>query len=97
MIFLMRRQSRILLSIGAMAAILIVGYAIMYFAVYIVPLSGAGLANQLFYTVLLIALGLAVPYWVLKLVGYAAHKENPREKTVRLKDIAKDKDQLAHD
>ncbi len=74
-------------------AIPVLGFSIMYGLAYLLPIA-SDLLPQLLFTVLLIGLGLAVPYWFLKLGAHEAHRNNPEEKELTLKEIPKDKDDL---
>lgn len=81
------------LHIAFIIALPVIGFTGMYMFVYILPLSDNVLI-QIFYTLVLIALGLAIPYWILKLGIHEAHLANPEEKELELKDVPKDKQQL---
>jgi len=72
------------------------GAVIMYMSASILPLSDSGL-NYLFCTVVLIALGLAIPYWMLKLGLHEASMRNRNERELTLGDIPKDHEQLKKD
>ena len=52
--------------------------------------------RHLFYTIILIAVGLLTPYLMLKLALHVAHLKNRNEKELHLKDLPRDKDDLAH-
>ena len=90
----MSKQTKIALIVALIVLVVLVGFAVMRTAIYAIPQSGGDAVNHTVYTVLLIALGLAVPYWMVKLLFHAAHVRNPQEKEVGLKDIPDDKEQL---
>jgi hypothetical protein len=71
----------------------IVGSTIMYFSIYAVPMTDHPSYRYVVYTALVIALGLLVPYFMLKAFSIAAHQWDPREKELHMKDLPKDKDQ----
>lgn len=77
------------------AVILLVGTAAMYWLIYALPVSSGSVWAYVVYTVALIALGLAIPYWVLKLGMHSAHLNNTDEKEMNLSDIPKDKHDMA--
>ncbi len=52
------------------------------------------LGAQLAITITMIAILLAVPYWMLKLGSRAEREVDPKERELKLKDIPKDLDQL---
>jgi hypothetical protein len=91
----MRRYRRFVFFLVLAAAVALAGSAVMYGAVFTAPLAEntKGVTPYLV-TLFIIAVGLAAPYWVLKLSVHAAHERDPREKEVALKDIPKDKDEL---
>ena len=72
----------------------IAGYSIAYGLTLVAPMGASSTFYHLFYTVLVIAIGLGVPYWMLKLVSRVAHGVNTEEKEMQLDDIPKDKDQM---
>ena len=90
----MKRRNKHFWFVVIAAAIPFVGYGIMHGLTYLFPMSEDTPYTHLFYTVILIALGLLIPYWMLKTGIHAAHLRDPGEKELQLKDIPKDKDQL---
>jgi magnesium-transporting ATPase (P-type) len=70
-------------------AIPVVGYAIMHGMVYVFPMQEDSTLRHLMITVAIIALGLAVPYWMLKAGLFAARKRNVNEDNVTLEDLPK--------
>jgi hypothetical protein len=91
----MRRQHRNII-LALIVLIPVIGYGIMHLSVYLLPVSGESLWGDLAFTLLLIFLGLAIPYWMLKLAFHRAHMRNPEEKDMHLSDLPKDKDDLVH-
>ncbi len=89
----MRRYQRFWFYLALAAGVALAGSALMYGAVFTVPMQG-NVIGPLAVTLFIIFAGLTVPYWVLKLSVHAAHERDPREKEVRLKDIPKDKDDM---
>lgn len=86
--------STLILSVGAIAFF---GYALMHALVYIMPMSvNSNTAIYIVFTLAIIALGLFIPYAMLKTGMHTAHKYNNTEKEVELADIPKDKQQMAH-
>lgn len=75
----------------------VVGYGIMHMLVYVLPMSGPAVWADFLFTLLLIALGLSIPYWMLKIGFHYAHTQNSDEKELNIKDIPKDKDQARQD
>ncbi len=87
-------KNRYLWWIVFAAAIPAVGYGVMHLLVYVLPMAETSTGSHVVYTIILIGLGLAVPYWMLKAGIHAAHKHNPQERELHLSDVPKDKDQL---
>ena len=88
-----RKRTESLRIIGIIFLVALVGAGVMYMFTYIIPLSG----NSWFYvlcTFIIIALGLAVPYWMLKLGFHYAHTKNREEKELHLADLSKDQQEL---
>ena len=75
----------------------VVGYGIMHALVYVLPMGEHTGGAHLALTVLIIFLGLAVPYWMLKAGLFKAHLGNPKEKELQLKDFPKDRVQIARE
>lgn len=91
----MYRGSERLVYVRAVALIFfitILGFGLMYAPAVLLPLSDSNL-NYFMFSVLIIALGLAVPYWILKLGMHSAHRHNAQERELSLKDIPDDQDQ----
>ena len=91
----MRIAVRNIAVIGAVLVLGAAGYTVMYLLTYTVPMGHTSGFNQALYAFVLIIIGLAVPYWILKLVLHEAHKRDSSEKEITLKDIPKDKEELA--
>lgn len=87
---------RILMLIIFIAFVAVIGWALMYSSVYLLPKSDSML-NYFFITIMLFMLGLAVPYLMLKFSVHQAHLRNPKEKEVRMKDIPKHYDELKNE
>lgn len=88
--------------IGWMVALIVliptVGYGVMHVLVYLFPMSETSTISHITYTLILIALGLVIPYAMLKALFSAAHRQNPRqEKELHLEDLPKDKDDMVSD
>ena len=66
----------------------------MHGLAFILPMSETSTVSHIAFTVILIALGLLVPYAMLKALGSAAHEQNPSEKNFTLSDLPKDKQQF---
>jgi len=80
-------------------AIPVIGYGIMHGLAFVIPLSEGQEGESIgpiFYNMILIILGLLIPYVMLKLLFKAAHMRNPQEKEFHIEDLPKDKEQLAH-
>jgi hypothetical protein len=90
----MRRNSKFIAIVAGISFVALAGYGIMYLLTYAIPMTENTTLNHLLFTVILIALGLTIPYWMLKLLFDAARMRNPHEKNLHLSDIPKDKDQL---
>lgn len=75
-------------------ALPVVGYGIMHLLVYLFPLSTGSIWAYTLFTLVIIALGLAIPLWMLKAGLLAAHERDSREKEFHMRDIPKDKKQL---
>lgn len=64
-------------------------YGLMHYFVYVLPLSGKSSTwMYTFYTLLIIAFGLAAGYWMLKAAFHAAHIREG-EPELRLRDLPK--------
>lgn len=73
----------------------VIGYGIMHGLVYVLPVSENNTGAQLLFTILIIALGLAIPYWMLKSGVHKARLHDRREKEVKLENIPKDTKELS--
>ena len=89
-----RKTKRILLFIALLGIIPAVGYGIMHALAFMLPMSETSTFSHITFTVILIALGLLVPYAMLKSLGAAAHEQNQNEKSFTLSDLPKDKQQF---
>jgi uncharacterized membrane protein YqjE len=79
--------------IGVVLLIAFIGYAVMHLLVYVLPLSQNTTGMNAVFTVIIIALGLSVPYWMLKFGIHQARMHDPREKEMTLKDLPKNQDE----
>lgn len=66
------------------------GYGIMHLLAYAVPLDQDSTGMHLLVTLAIIALGLMVPYWMLKAGFFRAHLRNRDEDELHLRDLPKD-------
>jgi hypothetical protein len=76
------------------AAIPVLGYGVMHGLALILPMDDGSTGTHLLLTAAIIFLGLAVPYWMLKAGLISAHKRNPKERELQLKDFPKDRGQM---
>lgn len=88
-----RRSVISVVVITCIITIPLIGFGLMQLLVYFLPISESTVTQGL-YMLGLIGLGLALPYWMLKLGVHEAHERNKQEREVKLTDIPKDKDQL---
>jgi hypothetical protein len=65
------------------------GFGAMYMLTYLLPLMEHNNLNYGLFALAIIAVGLTVPYVMLKLSLHEAHLKNPREKELKLADIPK--------
>ena len=65
------------------------GFGAMYMLTYLLPLMEHNNLNYGLFALAIIAVGLTVPYVMLKLSLHEAHLKNPRERELRLADMAK--------
>jgi hypothetical protein len=86
-----RYHSKIALTI----AIPFLGALAMHLLIYLIPMSEKTTLQHALYSITLTLLGLAIPFWMLKALFSAAHTRNRHEKEFTLRDIPKDKDELA--
>jgi len=83
-------------DIRTIALILLLGagaWVVMYVLVGMISADDTNL-NYGIFSVIMIAIGLIVPYLMLKLVAHEAHRRDSRESEMNLKDIPKDQEQL---
>lgn len=72
-----------------------IAYALAHLAVMaFIPHGEISVFPILLVTALITVGLLIVPYWMLKLLTRAAHKNNPREKELKLTDIPKYQEEL---
>lgn len=92
----MKKSSKHLSLVLLVMLIPLVGYALMHGLIYLFPMEGSSdnTASYLFYTLIIIGLGLGVPCLMLKTGFHAAHTRNHKEKELSLADVPKDKEQL---
>lgn len=88
-------STKFFLLIFSIPAIILGGYALMWGVSYLLPIVEKTTALYFFIAAAIIALGLSIPYWVLKDFFFAAHEKNPDERTLNLKDIPKDAERIA--
>jgi hypothetical protein len=91
---LMKQSQRIFLTVFILL-LPGIGYLVMSGLIYVIPLSSNNIVNILIYASLILAIGLLVPMWIVKLGVHVATMSDKREKELEFKNIAKDKDQLA--
>jgi putative flippase GtrA len=77
-------------TIMSILLIPVIGYVIMHALVYVLPVS-ASHSVQLLFSIIIIAMGLTVPYWMIKAGFHKAHLANPQESELELQDIPKEK------
>ena len=82
------------MSLLTLAVLPLTGYGVIYGLAHTPPLSEQTPFYWGLFTLFAIALLLAIPYGILKLIGHAAHLQNPQEKELKLSDLPKDKDEL---
>jgi hypothetical protein len=82
--------------IGWVLLIPLLGYGAMRVLTHILPVGDDNVLIQLFVTLVIIGMGLVVPYWMLKTGVHEAHRLDPREREITLADLPKDKSQVAH-
>lgn len=87
---------KVIFFVIAVPAIAVVGYGIMQALVYMLPMQGASSGIYALVSILIIALGLIVPYLMLKAGFAGAHINNPSEKSLDLKDIPKNQKHPLH-
>lgn len=73
-------------------ALPILGYVLTYGMNLIMPMSEHGTGYHLALVIAIFAMGMLVPYFMIKLLSRAGHLVDPQEKEVRMRDIPKDKD-----
>lgn len=71
----------------------VVGYGIMHLLVYILPVDQSDNLVRLLFTIAIIALGLSIPYMMLKMGVHKAAMDDPQERDVALQDMPKDQDE----
>ncbi len=84
----------VVFAIAAVIAMPLLGFALMR-VLTVIPMSETSTGNHYLFTVLIYLLGLAIPFFMLKLLFHAAHLRNPEEKQMHLADIPANKDDLA--
>ncbi len=91
-----KRQFRVMYTLGIVFLIALIGSGGMYILIDVLP-EARSMTKDIIYAIVIMALGLAVPYWMLKLSFHAAHVWNPKEKEFELKDLTKNQDDLVQD
>jgi len=90
----MKKNSKILSITAVIIVLPIIAFALSYGLNEVAPLSSNVDIYTAFFMLLLIAIGIGVPYAMLKLMSQASHIAHPEEKVIEIKDIPKDKDQM---
>jgi len=67
----------------------VLGYGAMHAIVYLFPMTEESDARHFIITFFIIALGLAVPYWLLKAGFHKGHLENPSQDELHIGDLPK--------
>jgi uncharacterized membrane protein YidH (DUF202 family) len=88
----MKKDNKIITTIIILLLIPVAGFGVMRWTHLFVPLSEGNTTTYILYTVILIALGLLIPYGIMKLLFHSAHIKNPNEKELYMADLPKDKD-----
>ena len=88
-------KNKYLFLILSIPVIAIMGYFLMHMMVYVLPLSERSYGSYITVTLLIIALGLFVPYWMMKAGFKGAETNDPHETSIELNDIPKDQNQIA--
>lgn len=86
-----------LLWLALIPILAVAGYAVMHGLIYALPVSENNTTVNILFTCFIIAMGLAIPYFMLKIGMHEAHLQNPDEKELRLRDIPKDKQQISRE
>lgn len=94
---MIRRKSRNLRTILIIAAIPVIGFSAMYGTAHFLSVSDSAISSAVI-TLLLIAIGVGVPFWMLKFGFHEARMRNPRDEAeLHLSDIPKHKDDMVKD
>ncbi len=92
----MKKDNKIITTIIILLLIPVIGFGAMRWTHLLVPLSDGGTATYILYTIILIAIGLLIPYGIMKLLFHSAHLNNSDEKELHIADLPKDKDDAEH-
>lgn len=92
----MSKQAKTTFFLILALCIPVAGYALMHVLVFVLPVSDGNIWVHVLYFALTMFLGLAIPYVMMKSAMHRAHLRDPSEGELELKNIGKDKDQLAH-
>ncbi len=90
----MNNTHKAVLMTGLVILIPVVGYGIMQMLVYLFPMSEQSYVSHFMMTLAIIALGLVVPYWMLKGSFHVAHLNNSDERELHLRDLPKNGDEI---
>lgn len=80
--------------LGLAVGIPVLGAMLMYALIHFFPMGRDSWLIYSLYAVLIIFLGLIIPYGFLKAFSIAAHEWDGQEKELKIEDIPKDKEQL---
>jgi len=69
-----------------------VGAAVMYAIIFAFPMGQDSIISHFIYTLIIITLGLGIPYSFLKSFSIAAHEWDEHEPELHIEDLPKDKD-----
>lgn len=87
------KRFKIVAAIIFIPIVVVAGYFIMEALMRILPMES--LLGSSLILMLIILIGLAVPYWIIKAGFFAAHLNNRNEKNIHLDDLPKDADRIA--
>jgi hypothetical protein len=74
----------------------VVGALIMYGLIFAFPMGEDAMISHIVYTIIIITLGLLVPFGFLKAFSIAAHEWDSNEQELHLEDMPKDKEQYTN-
>jgi len=91
-----RNDSKMFTITAIIIALPVVAFGLTYGLNLIAPLTGSVDIYSAFFMLMMIIVGVGVPFLMLKLMSNAAHIHNPDEKVIEMRDIPKDKQQMDH-